>query len=454
MAIQTQNPATGVVVKTFKSDSKAKVSKVLDLAVSAQKSWRKLSFQKRASYLRRVARELQKNKHEYAALITLEMGKPIKNSVSEIEKCALNCNYYAEHAHAMLKDEHITAEFKKSYVAFDPLGVVFAIMPWNFPFWQVFRFAAPALMAGNTAVLKHASNVPQCTLAIEKVFTRAGLPRGVFQSLLIPSSMVEEIVEDNRIAAVTLTGSEEAGREVAEEAGESLKPIVLELGGSDPFIVLKDANLKEAAKMATHSRIMNSGQSCVAAKRFIIEKPVLAKFTELFVKELTSLNIGDPLDPATEIGPLARKDLAETLDRQVKQSVKKGAKILTGGHALTGNGYYYEPTALANVKPGMPAYHEELFGPVAAIISANNAADAIRIANDTKFGLGANLWTKDLKKAEKMAREIESGFVAINGVTRSDPRFPFGGVKASGFGRELGIYGIREFVNIKTIIAK
>ena len=406
--------------------------------------------------MKRAAKELHKNKKEYARLITLEMGKPFNQtgSIGEVEKSALNCNFYAEHAQAMLAPEHVTTEFKKSYVAFDPLGAILAVMPWNFPFWQAFRFAAPALMAGNVAVLKHASNVPQCTLAIAEVFTRAGFPKGVFQSILVGPERVEAIIEDDRIAAVTLTGSERAGREVAEEAGESLKKAVLELGGSDAFIVLQDADLEAAAKVASHSRTMNSGQSCIAAKRFIVEKPVAEKFTALFVKAITSLNIGDPLDPATEIGPLARKDLVETLNRQVKESVRRGAKILTGGQALPGPGFYYEPTVLGNVKPGMPAYAEELFGPVAAIITAKNAQDAVRIANDNRYGLGSNIWTKNIARAEKLARQIEAGFVAINHFTRSDPRLPFGGVKASGYGRELGVYGLKEFVNIKTVIVK
>jgi succinate-semialdehyde dehydrogenase/glutarate-semialdehyde dehydrogenase len=383
--------------------------------------------------------------------MTLEMGKPIAQAEAEVDKCAWVCEYYADHAEAMLAEQPRDTDASRSYVRFDPLGPVLAVMPWNFPFWQVFRFAAPAIMAGNAAVLKHASNVPRCALQIEEVFRDAGFPAGLFATALVGSSAVPGLIADERIAAVTLTGSEHAGRQVAERAGHELKKTVLELGGSDPFIVLADADLPVAARTAADARLVNSGQSCIAAKRFIVVEAVAEQFTARFVDELRARRVGDPLSRDTQVGPQARVDLRDDLHRQVQESIKRGAQRLLGGEIPSGKGAFYPPTLLAAVDKGMPAFDEETFGPVAAVIRAKDEADAVRLANDSQFGLGASLWTQDRVRAERLAAQIEAGAVHVNGLVKSDPRLPFGGIKRSGYGRELSEYGIREFVNIKSV---
>ena len=451
MAVQSINPSTEAVLQTFEEHTDSQVDEKLSRAVAAFKAWRAEPFAARAGLLRRAAKQLRSEADMLAGLITDEMGKPIAQSRAEVEKCAWCCDYFADNAEAFLADMPSPSAATKSYVAFDPIGAVLAIMPWNFPFWQVFRFAAPALMAGNVGVLKHASNVPQCALAIERVFSQAGLPEGAFQTLLISGPRASKLIDDPRIAAVTLTGSEEAGSRVAEAAGRALKKTVLELGGSDPFIVLADADLDAAARIAVDARFQNAGQSCIAAKRFIVEDRVASEFEERFAARIRDLVVGDPRHDATKIGPLAKADLVDTLDAQVRSSIAKGATVIAGGHALEGAGYFYAPTLLTDIKPDMAVFTEETFGPAAALIRANDAEHAIVLANDSRFGLGANLWTGDIDKAQQYARRIESGSVFINGMVASDPRLPFGGVKRSGYGRELSDFGIREFVNIKTV---
>jgi succinate-semialdehyde dehydrogenase/glutarate-semialdehyde dehydrogenase len=401
--------------------------------------------------MQKAAGILRGRKAEFARTMTLEMGKPIVQGEAEAEKCAWTCEYYAQHAEVMLAEQPRETDASRSFVRFDPLGVVLAVMPWNFPFWQVFRFAAPALMAGNAAVLKHASNVPRCALQIEEVFRDAGFPPGLFATLLVGSGAVGGIIADPRIAAVTLTGSEHAGIQVAERAGRELKKTVLELGGSDPFIILADADVAMAARVAADARLINSGQSCIAAKRFIVVEAVADAFTARFADELRSRKMGDPLDRGTHVGPQARVDLRDDLHRQVEESIKRGAQRLLGGEIPTGPGAFYPPTLLAAVDKGMPAFDEETFGPVAAVIRARDEADAIRLANDSSFGLGAALWTQDRARAERLAAQIEAGAVFVNGLVKSDARLPFGGIKRSGYGRELSEYGIREFVNIKSV---
>lgn len=381
------------------------------------------------------------------------MGKPVKQGIAEAEKCVWVCDYYAADAEAHLAPDLIKTEGSQSYAAFEPLGVVLAVMPWNFPLWQVFRFAAPALMAGNAGVLKHSSNVPGCALVIEEIFTQAGFPAGAFRTLLIGSRQVQAVIEHPRVRAVTLTGSTPAGKSVAAQAGASLKKTVLELGGSDPYVVLEDADLDLAVQTCVNSRLINSGQSCINAKRFIIVEPILAAFTDRYVAVMKSKKVGDPLLEETEVGPLARHDLRDELHQQVLMSIKHGARLLLGGEIPSGSGAYYPPTVLADVTPGMPAY-DELFGPVAAIIRAKNEEDAVRIANDSVFGLGAAVFTQDLKRGERIARELEAGSTFVNALVASDPRLPFGGIKQSGYGRELGSYGIKEFVNVKTVYIK
>jgi succinate-semialdehyde dehydrogenase/glutarate-semialdehyde dehydrogenase len=386
-------------------------------------------------------------------MMSEEMGKPILQALAEIEKCALVCTYYAKKGKAMLVPERIAADAADSYVRFDPLGAILAVMPWNFPFWQVFRFAAPALMAGNVCLLKHASNVQRCAARIEEVFRRAGFPQHVFTVLRIGPAMVEPLIAHPLVRAVTLTGSDAAGRQVAAAAGRNLKKVVLELGGSDPFIVLADAPLSKCVAAAVGARMINNGQSCIAAKRFIVAKDIYGRFEKAFVAAVSELRTGSPFDESNDLGPLARADLLEELQRQVKESVRMGAQLLTGGkRSGKGPGYYFQPTVLAGVAPGMPAYDEELFGPVAALIAAAGDEDALRIANDTAFGLGASVWSADRARAEKLAEGIEAGTVYVNGMVKSDPRLPFGGVKMSGYGRELSSYGIKEFVNIKTVV--
>ena len=449
--ITSINPANGEVLARFDPFTQDEVDRALDEAQDAFVAWRERSFEERAVPMRRLAALLRQRADRYGHLITLEMGKPIAEARAELEKCAWGCEHYADHAARYLADEVITTNAKKSLVAFQPLGIVLAVMPWNFPFWQVIRFAAPALMAGNAAVLKHASNVPQCALAIEEVFRDAGFPEGLLRTLLLAGSGVEPVIDDPRVRAVTLTGSSDTGSRIAQLAGRALKKSVLELGGSDPFIVLADADLEAAAKVATRARNQNTGQSCIAAKRFIAVESIAAEFERRFAAGVGALRIGDPLDAKTQIGPLAREDLRETLERQVRDSVGMGARVLTGGGRDEGKGWYYKPTVLIEVTEDMPVFKEETFGPVAAVVRVRDADEAVRVANDSAYGLGANLWTRDLALGERLARRIESGSVFVNGMVASDPRLPFGGVKRSGYGRELSSYGIKEFVNIQTI---
>ena len=451
MAIQSVNPATGEVLETFAESSREDIERALTAVHAAFLEGRKATYVARAKNMRQAATILRTRKPDYARLMTLEMGKPIVQAEAEIDKCAWVCEYYADHAESLLGEQPRQTDASRSYVRFDPLGVILAVMPWNFPFWQVFRFAAPALMAGNAAMLKHASNVPRCALTIEEIFRDAGFPRGLFATVLVGSSAVASLIADRRIAAVTLTGSDRAGSQVAERAGRELKKTVLELGGSDPFIVLADADVAIAAKTAAEARLVNSGQSCIAAKRFIVVEAVADRFLDRFTHELRSRRVGDPLARETQVGPQARADLRDALHKQVDESVKRGAKILLGGEIPAGKGAFYPPTLLTAVDKGMPAFDEETFGPVAAVVRAKDEGDAVRLANDSQFGLGASLWTQDRARAERMAAQIEAGSVFVNGLVKSDPRLPFGGIKRSGYGRELSEYGIREFVNIKTV---
>ncbi len=451
MSIQSINPTTEEVLETFEQYSHAQINDALQQARDAFLQWRETSFAERSVYLHRVASHLREHKTELARTATLEMGKPIVEAEAEVEKCAWNCDFYADQAEHFLADEHATSNATESYVSFQPLGVVLALMPWNFPYWQVFRFAAPALMAGNTAVLKHASNVSRCALDIEHIFLESGLPAGVFKTVLVPGSETSALIKDPRIAAVTLTGSDAAGVAVASTSGSVLKKNVLELGGSDAFIVLADADLDAAAQMAARARFQNTGQSCIAAKRFIVVEDVAYAFEQKFVEATAKLHVGDPLDRATQVGPMARGDLRDALHQQVRASIAKGAHVLLGGKPRDGKGYYYEPTIITNVTPDMPIFNEETFGPVAAVIHARDTEHALELANNSDFGLGGNLWTTNIDQARKLARRIESGGVFINGMTASDPRLPFGGIKRSGYGRELSSFGIREFVNIQTV---
>ena len=451
MSIQSINPATGDVLDTFDETSVNETERAIAAAHAAFLEWRRQPFAERSRLMREAGRVLRARRAELARTMTLEMGKPIVQGEAEVDKCATTCDYFAEHAPRFLAPEPRATDAAKSFVRFDPLGVVLAVMPWNFPLWQVFRFAAPGLMAGNAGLLKHASNVPRCALAIEAIFAEAGFPAGLFRTVLVSSSAVGPIIEDPRVAAVTLTGSESAGSKVAERAGREIKKTVLELGGSDPFIVLADADLDQAAKVAADARLINSGQSCICAKRFIVVEPVREEFVKRFVAELSQRRMGDPLARDTEIGPQARADLRDDLHRQVEQSVKRGARLLLGGKVPTGPGAFYPATLLEAVDKGMPAFDEETFGPVAAVVRAKDEADAVQLANDSSFGLGASLWTRDRARGEALAAEIEAGAVFVNGLVKSDPRLPFGGIKRSGYGRELADYGIREFVNIKSV---
>jgi succinate-semialdehyde dehydrogenase / glutarate-semialdehyde dehydrogenase len=445
------NPATGETLGTFDTLTEHQLGERLARAGEAFRSFRRTSFDERARWMRRAAEVLEAKQDQYARLMTLEMGKPIGAAVEEVLKCARGCRYYAEHAAALLADEPVDTSPTRSFVRFQPLGVVLGVMPWNFPFWQVFRFAAPAIMAGNVALLKHASNVPQCALAIEDVFTAAGFAPGVFQTLLIPSARVDALLDDDRVVAASVTGSEGAGSAVAGRAGSRIKPAVLELGGSDPFIVMPSADLDEAARTAVTARTINNGQSCIAAKRFIVHEAVADEFERRFVDGMRGLRIGDPLDPDTQLGPLATMEQRDLLADQVRQSVDMGARVLTGGHGLDRPGAYYAPTVLTDIPPDSPAYRDELFGPVALLFRVSDAEAAIRLANDTKFGLGASVWTNDEAERERFIDEIESGLVFVKAIVASDPRLPFGGIKRSGYGRELGVYGLRSFVNVKTV---
>lgn len=449
--VHSINPATEEVLGSFRIHSGEQIEGALQQAQKAFLIWSMLQYSTRAGLMKKAAEYLRSNKSRYAGFMTAEMGKPIVESEAEVEKCAWNCDYYAENAERFLGDEPRISNASESYVQYTPLGVILAIMPWNFPFWQVFRFAAPALMAGNTAILKHASNVPQCALAIEEVFREAGFPKGTFQSLLVPSSGVSRLIEHPVIAAVTLTGSESAGSQVASCAGRAIKKTVMELGGSDPFIVLADANLETAVKTAVRARYQNAGQSCIAAKRFIVVESAFRKFQDRFVEAVQALKIGNPMDRSTQIGPLARPEFVQDLERQIQVSVREGAVLLVGGNRCAGKGYFFEPTVLTEVRPDMPAGCEEVFGPVSAIMRAANPEEAIRLANNTPYGLGSSLWTSNMETAKRLARRIEAGQVFINGMVASDPRLPFGGVKRSGYGRELSELGIREFVNTQTV---
>jgi succinate-semialdehyde dehydrogenase / glutarate-semialdehyde dehydrogenase len=451
MPIATTNPATGELLKTFPPYTAAEIETRLRRAHDAFATWSRTPIADRARVVARAGELLERRKDEYARLMTLEMGKLFVAAGEEAAKCALGCRYYAEHGPAIVADRVIVSGEERGYVAHHPLGVVLAVMPWNFPFWQVIRFAAPALVAGNVGLLKHASNVPQCALAIEQLFHDAGAPEGVFQTLLVGSGAVGDIVGDSRVAAISLTGSEGAGSQVARRAGEHLKKIVLELGGSDPFIVMPSATMDTTVRTAVRARTINNGQSCIAAKRFIVHVAVADAFERAFVAAMRALRVGDPMEPATQVGPLAGRQLVDDLEQQVAESVRGGARLLTGGRRLERPGFYFEPTVVTDIPPDSPAYRDELFGPVASLFRARDAADAIRIANDTRFGLGASVWTNDAGEADRFAREIQAGSVFVNGMVASDPRFPFGGVKASGHGRELADLGLREFVNIKTV---
>ena len=454
MAITSINPATGKPIRTYEEMTPEAAAAGIVQAHSAWQAWRTTPFSHRATLMKKSAFLLRQRKGELATLMADEMGKPLAQGASEVEKCAWVCDYYADFAESHLAPDVIKTENSKSYVAFEPLGVVLAVMPWNFPLWQVFRFAAPALMAGNAGVLKHASNVPGCALVIEQIFRDAGFPAGLFRTLLIGSRQVQAVIEHPLVRAVTLTGSTPAGKAVAAQAGAVLKKTVLELGGSDAYVVLEDADLEHAATTGVNSRLINGGQSCIAAKRFIVVQPVLEPFTSRFVALMKAKKMGDPLKDGTDVGPQARHDLRDTLHKQVRASIDGGATVLLGGEIPPGDGAYYPPTVLANVKPGMPAYDEELFGPVAAIIAARDEDDAIRIANDSVFGLGGAVFTKDAARGERVARRLEAGATFVNSLVASDPRLPFGGIKESGYGRELGAYGIKEFVNAKTIVVK
>jgi succinate-semialdehyde dehydrogenase / glutarate-semialdehyde dehydrogenase len=451
MAIASTNPATGEVLKTFPELSDKEIAQKIDTAVAAFASHRKMPFSERASRMRRAAEILESEKEAFGRLMTLEMGKTLRSAIAEAAKCATACRYYAENAEKFLADEVVETGAKRSFIRYLPLGPVLAIMPWNFPFWQVIRFAAPALMAGNVGLLKHASNVPQCALAIEDLFRRAGFDEGVFQALLIGSKKVDAVLAHPRIMAATLTGSEQAGVEVGVGAAKRIKKVVLELGGSDPFIVMPSADLDSAVTTAVEARVINNGQSCIAAKRFIVAEPIADEFQRRFVHKMESLVVGDPFDEKTELGPLSSPDGVTSLDADVKKTISAGARLLTGGHPLNGRGNFYAPTVLADVPVGSPAYCEEFFGPVASLFRARDIDDAIRIANDTRFGLGASAWTNDPKERERFINELDAGMVFINKMVASDTRIPFGGVKQSGYGRELGVHGIREFVNIKTV---
>jgi succinate-semialdehyde dehydrogenase / glutarate-semialdehyde dehydrogenase len=454
MAIATINPATGEVLKRFEPLTDGQIEEKIRLAQSTFAEFRKLSFAERGKMMSKAADILESDKQEIARLMTLEMGKTLRSAVDEAVKCAWACRFYAENAERFLADEIIETTAKKSYVRFQPRGIILVIMPWNYPFWQVFRFIAPGLMAGNVGLLKHASNVPQCALKVEDILLRAGFPRGAFQTLLVGSDRVDALLADNRIAAATLTGSEEAGVKVGAGAASRIKKVVLELGGSDPFIVMPSANLEDAIATGVKARTLNNGQSCIAAKRFIVAEEIADKFERGFVEKMNALKLGDPFDEKTDVGPLATADAVKSLHADVQKTIQAGAKVLSGGKPADLPGNYYLPTTLTNIPENSPAYREELFGPVASLFRAQNLDEAIRIANDSRFGLGASAWTNDANEQERFINELEAGMVFINQMVASDPRVPFGGVKRSGYGRELSVYGIREFANVKTVWVK
>jgi succinate-semialdehyde dehydrogenase/glutarate-semialdehyde dehydrogenase len=451
MAIASINPATGEELKEFASFDDSEIEKRLQRTERAFATYRHVTFAKRTQLMRAAASLLHREKEDFARIITLEMGKLFRAAMEEVEKCARGCRFFAENGERFLEDEAAQTDAARSYVRYQPLGPVLAIMPWNFPFWQVFRFAAPALMAGNVGLLKHASNVPQCALAIEKIFCRAGFDDGIFQTLLIEPKRVEKLIVDPRVKAVTLTGSEKAGSEVASTAGRHIKKSVLELGGSDAFIVMPSADFEGALSTAVKARTINSGQSCIAAKRFFVADQIYDDFLQQFVERMRALKIGDPFDETTDLGPLATEQILQGVDEQVQKSIAGGAKLLTGGNRIHGPGFFYEPTVLVDVPKESPAYREEVFGPVASVFRVRDASEAIELANDTTFGLAASAWTNEPAEQDLFTSELETGMVFINAMVASDPRLPFGGVKRSGFGRELGAAGIREFTNTKTI---
>lgn len=453
--LQSINPSNEELLQQYSEMETNEVFNILEKVNLTHHEWKLTEFNHRAFLMKNVAKILRDRKDEFARLMTLEMGKPILQSKAEVEKCAWVCDYYADNAEKFLANEIVKTEFSKSYISYQPLGIILAVMPWNFPFWQVFRFAAPTLMAGNSAVLKHASNVMGCALAIEEIFLTAGFPENLFRTLVISSKKVEAVIRNKNVQAVTLTGSAPAGKSVASIAGSELKQTLLELGGSDPYIILEDADLDSAAEICVNSRLINGGQSCIAAKRFIIVEEIYKMFEEMFLQKMKSKKMGDPLDKSNHLGPQARTDLRNELHEQVKMSVANGAKILLGGEIPNVKGAYYPPTVLSNVSPGMPAYDDEIFGPVASLIKVKNEKEAIKVANSTSFGLGAAVFTKDNERGERIAeKELVAGSCFVNDSVRSDPRLPFGGVKESGYGRELSVFGIREFVNIKTVCRK
>lgn len=452
MTIQTINPSTEEILETYHTLDNGQLKGRINKAHQAFRNWKNVPFEERSRLMLAAAAELKKNTEVYAEIASREMGKTYRSALAEVKKCSWVCEYYAQEAPVFLADEIIETDARKSYVSYQPLGVILAIMPWNYPYWQVFRFAAPALMAGNTVLLKHASNVPGCAQAMERIFRRAGFPEGAFTNLLIPNEMVKSVIEDRFVKAITLTGSEKAGSMVASQAGAQIKKTVLELGGSDPYIILEDADLEQAAGICAEGRLKNNGQSCIGAKRFIVVEEVYEAFLEKFKAKMAEAVLGDPFDEKTTLGPLARPDLRENLHRQVQESIEQGAKCILGGENPDRPGAYYPPTILTEVKPGMPAYEEELFGPVAAVFKVKDEAEAIEIANDTDFGLGAAIFTQNIARGERIARdEIAAGSCFVNDMVNSDPRLPFGGIGVSGYGRELSALGIREFVNIKTV---
>ena len=453
--VKSINPATGEEIKSYKEMSLLEIDSVIIKAQTSFLAWQNSDFSLRKSCMKKASEILKDRKDEYAKLMTVEMGKPIKQSYAEVEKCAWVCDYFADNAETFLSDVIIDTEASTSFVTYQPLGVVLAVMPWNFPFWQVFRFAAPNLMAGNAGILKHSSNVTGCALAIEEIFREAGFPENLFRTIVVSSKSVGEIINNKNIMAVTITGSVPAGKSVAEKAGAVLKKTVLELGGSDPYLILEDADLERAAATCVNSRLINGGQSCIAAKRFIVVENIYDKFEELFIENMKAKKMGDPFDEDNDIGPQASEKLRDELQQQVKESIRKGAILLLGGKIPEGDGAYYPPTVLSNVKKGMPAYDEELFGPVATLIKVKDEEEAIKIANDTSFGLGAAVFTKDVRRGEEIAaKKLKAGCCFVNELVKSDPRLPFGGIKESGYGRELSEFGIKEFVNIKTVYVK